>query len=210
MNAPDAALEWNRLTEIYRQKSDDELEIIAGDAFDLTDIAQQVLASEIALRKLPVKLNVEAPGIEDDEEDFGPVDGVDADALDLRPVWAVHSSEELAAAKKAFEDAGIASFIGDQHVQEISDFHGNFKDGIELFVRYVDLGRASYVTQNYLPKDDSKPEKVTEGQDEPVATCPECHSDEVVFVSRDVYDKTKFRWRCDACGHKWLDDGLIR
>jgi hypothetical protein len=48
----DPILEWQRLTEHYRQMSDEELSALAGDFADLTETAQQVLRSEFRNRGL--------------------------------------------------------------------------------------------------------------------------------------------------------------
>lgn len=48
-----------------------------------------------------------------------------------------------------------------------------------------------------------------------VAHCPKCHSEEIVFEEMVAAasatgsgESKKFRWRCDACGHEWVDDGV--
>jgi len=54
----DPAFEWQRLTEYYRQMSDDELRELTADFGDLTDTAQQALRSEMHSRGLG---DLEAP-----------------------------------------------------------------------------------------------------------------------------------------------------
>jgi len=48
----DPNLEWQRLSEHYRQMSDEELRELAADFADLTDLAQQTLRSEMRSRGL--------------------------------------------------------------------------------------------------------------------------------------------------------------
>jgi hypothetical protein len=48
----DPAFEWQRLTEYYRQMSDDELRELTADFDDLTETAQQALRSEMRSRGL--------------------------------------------------------------------------------------------------------------------------------------------------------------
>ncbi len=48
----DPILEWQRLTEHYREMSDEELHELADDLGNLTDTAQQVLRSEMKSRGL--------------------------------------------------------------------------------------------------------------------------------------------------------------
>jgi DNA-directed RNA polymerase subunit M/transcription elongation factor TFIIS len=47
--------------------------------------------------------------------------------------------------------------------------------------------------------------------------CPRCKSPEIVFLGLDAEPKdpaegatadSSFNWRCDACGHRWKDDGV--
>lgn len=45
-------VEWQRLSELYRGKSDEELLELAGDYADLTETAQQTLRSEMRSRRL--------------------------------------------------------------------------------------------------------------------------------------------------------------
>lgn len=56
METLDRAEEWRRLKELYRQMTDEELEVVAADAYDLTEIARQVLQAEIASRNLKFEL----------------------------------------------------------------------------------------------------------------------------------------------------------
>ena len=55
----DPALEWRRLTEHYREMSDEELRELAADFANLTETAQQVLAQEMRSRGLG---DPQAPG----------------------------------------------------------------------------------------------------------------------------------------------------
>jgi hypothetical protein len=57
-----------RLQERYASLTDDELEAVTNDAFDLTDGAQQALQEEIARRGLHTPLTA-APGKDDGVEE---------------------------------------------------------------------------------------------------------------------------------------------
>ncbi|MGC2298006.1 MAG: hypothetical protein WA476_04325 [Acidobacteriaceae bacterium] len=48
----DAAQEWQRLTSLYAEKSDEELLELAEDFGNLTETAQQVLRDEMRKRRL--------------------------------------------------------------------------------------------------------------------------------------------------------------
>ena len=55
MEGLDPAAEWLRLSERYRQMSDNELLAIARHNSDLTDVAQQALAQEVSQRRLKLQ-----------------------------------------------------------------------------------------------------------------------------------------------------------
>jgi len=52
----DPATEWMRLSERYRQMSDDEVVALGRQIFGTTEVAQQVLTHEISQRKLTSQL----------------------------------------------------------------------------------------------------------------------------------------------------------
>ena len=56
METIDRAEEWRRLKELYLEKSDEELELVAHDAYELTDVARQALEAEIARRGLKLEM----------------------------------------------------------------------------------------------------------------------------------------------------------
>src|SRR6185369_15610863 len=63
----DTAAEWRRLQELYLDMSEDELEAVAKKGYELTDIAKQVLHSEILHRQLKVTVRLQPP-IEEEPE----------------------------------------------------------------------------------------------------------------------------------------------
>jgi DNA-directed RNA polymerase subunit M/transcription elongation factor TFIIS len=209
METADPVREWNRLTELYRQKSDYELELIAADAYDLTDTARQVLAAEISLRKLDIKFNDQVPPPPEEDDPRGPVESADVSGYDLQDVFTAKNLEELVEDKRILEEAGIAHFIGPDYVQELEDFHGSFERPVKIYVRYVDWQRTLAYLRNLRPADEPT-EEPQEESEAPLPTCPACHSEEIVFLSQDPKDESKFRWRCDACGHHWINDGVFQ
>jgi hypothetical protein len=61
-----------RLQEQYASLKDDEVEAVANDAFDLTDVAQQTLRAEIANRGLKIQLRTAPPS--ESEEVWGEIE----------------------------------------------------------------------------------------------------------------------------------------
>src|ERR1022692_4552651 len=55
MEARDSAAEWLYLSERYRQMSDSEILVLRRQDAELTDVARQILASEISRRGLKLQ-----------------------------------------------------------------------------------------------------------------------------------------------------------
>jgi hypothetical protein len=53
--------QWQRLKERYAQMTEDELAVIAQDASDLTEVAQEALQAVIAERGVDIQLKMEPP-----------------------------------------------------------------------------------------------------------------------------------------------------
>jgi hypothetical protein len=56
MTSIDPSEQWRSFKETYSRMSEDELEVVANDAFDLTDIAREALQAEISGRGLCIQL----------------------------------------------------------------------------------------------------------------------------------------------------------
>ncbi len=108
METIDRAEEWRRLKELYLEKSDEELEIVADDAYELTDVAQQALEGEIARRGLKLEMR-KAPEPEPNAQgNFVP----DPSELNLVTLQQVFDREEAKRAKEALSNTGLPSFLG--------------------------------------------------------------------------------------------------
>lgn len=123
----DRRTEWRRLKDVYAAMSSEELEVIAAEAYQLTDIAKEALKAELGARGAPFTLQTEPPS-QDPEQ----VPEAASDARDPAP---------------------------------------------------------------------------EEGY---VVVCPRCRSTAIVFLGRERENdsEAKFRWRCDSCGNRWVDDGV--
>src|SRR5271169_6343605 len=96
--------ERRRLTELYAHMADTELENIAGDSPELTEIARQSLENEIARRG----------GLKTDAADLPSVREPDSVELaDVVSIGEFRNIQEAALAKGALESAGIESFLAD-------------------------------------------------------------------------------------------------
>jgi DNA-directed RNA polymerase subunit M/transcription elongation factor TFIIS len=209
--------EWLRLSEHYRQLSDDELIALAQRPSELTDAAQQLLAGEISRRKL------EVPPIEDDkqseaeptasgdlESDDDPY-ADDRELVDLRTVW---SSSDAVQAQRLLDLANIPFFMGPEKATRAEAVTSNFSKGVAVQVMSVGLPWPRQAMQHYEPANEPRDEQ-WEKDAEVAVRCPKCHSTEVVFdelinepAATDGPSLPRYRWTCDACGNEWEDEGV--
>jgi DNA-directed RNA polymerase subunit M/transcription elongation factor TFIIS len=199
----DGVEESRRLQELYARLTDDELQAVADDGYELTEVAKQTLQAEILGRGLHIQLrdSPSTPGFNEEKSDFDPSD---LDLVVARRVWDLSEARQ---AKSILDDARIPSFLGPNNLDSAEESKLNFENGVDLKVREVDSQLALQALSQALPP---------EPQDdvEYVPVCPKCHSAEIVFQNLDTTQNSssafdaKFNWSCDACGYQWKDDGI--
>jgi len=213
MNDLDANREWRRLSEAYAAMNEGELQAVADDAYELTDIAKQVLQAEISRRGLAIELQKETRTPEDPDPppEDATVNPADLDLVELFRVW---DMDEATQVKERLHAAGVPSYLGPDLVDDIRLLHASFERGVGIKVRDFDEQRAMAALSHYSrsPQPDAPKAETDDG--EYAAHCPRCHSTEIVFQSLDLDPATKsafdskFNWSCDACGYQWKDDGV--
>jgi len=218
MQTLDPAGEWLRLSEYYRQLSDDELGGLARQTSELTDVAQQALAQEIANRRLNIPPEESAaprsPEPQPDSvEDSGSPYAEDRELVDICTVWSLADALKL---QRLLDTAGIPFYIGPEKAAGVDAVTSNFANGLSVQIMQVGVPWARQVLQQYFPADEPPEEKVADESDNLAIHCPKCHSTEVVFEDLDRGPEnmegkasSKFKWTCDSCGHEWEDDGLV-
>jgi predicted RNA-binding Zn-ribbon protein involved in translation (DUF1610 family) len=191
----DSPEEWLRLKELYASMNEGELEVVANEAYDLTDIARPLLKDEIARRGLKIALRMERP-----KRGAAPPasTGFDPSRLDLAVAGTFWDLNDARKVKAFLESAGIPAFWGPKNV-EVPDGLG-FEEGVDLTVREEDLSRVRGVIGQLVPQEPHDEKEFS-------FVCPKCHSPEIVFQEMDA-ETAKFNWSCDACGHEWNDDGV--
>ena|SRR5579864_7618789 len=226
----DTTQEWQRLQELYGSMSEEELEAVANDGYELTDIAKQALTAEISRRHLQVVVRFAPPPEEPEPQDAGDKEFNPAD-LDLAQAWSVENKDEAEWVKTTLKDAGIPCYFGPDLVEDVSrlDFAQSAFVGVQVLD--TDLERTRYALRGF----DEHFGKHEEELADLTVHCPKCHSTEVVFWGRgsvpseeseatpdsdDTEESenaeqlettapgSKFDWSCDACGYKWEDDGV--
>ena len=217
MQILDPAGEGLRLSEHYRQLSDDELLGLARQTSELTDGAQQALAQEIANRRLriPPEESAAPPSPEpqpDSAEDGASPYAEDRELVVICTVWSLTDALKL---QRLLDTAGIPFYLGPEKATGAEAVTSNFANGLSVQIMQVGVSWARQVLQQYFPADEPPEEKVDES-DNLAIHCPKCHSTEVVFEDLDRGPEnsegkpsSKFKWTCDSCGHEWEDDGLV-
>lgn len=221
MQTLDPAGEWLRLSKHYRQLSDNALIDLARQTSDLTDIAQQVLAQEVAGRGLKIPPKEPAvPRLPQSRpawlpDSAGDAESPYADDRELVTICKVWSLADALKLQRLLDTAGIPFYIGPEKATGIDAVTSNFANGLSVQIMRIGLPWAYRVFQEYFPADEPHEEK-TDEPDNLAMHCPRCRSTEVVFEDLDRGPEnsegepsSKFKWTCDSCGHEWQDDGLL-
>lgn len=205
MGDSDIQQEWQQLRETYSLMSEDEICAVAGDAYDLTPIARQVLETVIRERGFKAEVRSEPPVPPDPEAE---------EDSELETLSFVQSREEAERTKSTLNAVFVPLFFGPDNVMEFEDFKGSFADGVEMKIRSVDRQRARFALAR---AEDADGNNVPDPEDdkEYAILCPRCRSENVILEASqrgktNMPADSIFKWRCDACGHEWTDDGVAK
>jgi DNA-directed RNA polymerase subunit M/transcription elongation factor TFIIS len=205
-----------RIAEHYRGLNDEELLDLAGQAAELTDVAQQALANELSRRGLkaqpqapPTRPEVwTPPEVSDPEDPYSE----DHELVTLCTVWSLADASQL---QRLLDTAGIPFFMGPEKATGIDAVTSNFSGGVEVKVMSIGIPWARQAMQDYEPVDDKTPKEDKQDDSEIPVRCPKCHSAEVVFedmiptqANQDVAQT--YKWSCESCGHRWEDNGVLK
>jgi hypothetical protein len=202
--------EWQRLTRLYADKSDEELLELSSAFADLTESAQQILRDELRKRRLP----------EPASSHLGAAN---------RPTFAHWSPIAVAPSPRAITSAesGDTSLPHDytwktllcecrdqQHAWQISAV---LKDaGIESWIEMPrseldltgprvlvaadQLDEARAIAERPIPQEIIDQSRM-EDEDFTPPSCPKCRAPDPLLLGVDPANT----WRCDVCGAQWTD-----
>ena len=197
--------ERQRLARLYSGMTSEEVENMAADGGDLTDIARETLKTEISRRALAITVNEGPPG----EDVF--------EKRDLVLIRRFQDLPEAQLAKGSLESSGIECFLTDDNMVRMNWFASNWLGGVKLLVNRNDAETAAAILDEPTP-DRLDVEDVREYEQ---PKCPECHSLDVNFeqLNRKVaYTSASLgipiplhtqAWTCQACGHRWQDPDSV-
>jgi len=195
-NNPDR--ERERLVESYGKLSDGELEKTAGEAYELTDVAREVLRVELSRRGLELEMAEDPPTDEPEVRQ----------RVTLRKF---RDLPEALLAKGSLESAGIECALADDNMVRLDWFYSNAIGGIKLLVDEDDLEAAEQLLSQPIPEN-FEAESIG-SYEQP--KCPKCGSLDVTFqeINKPVAFVTAYfgvpvplkrsAWRCHSCDVEW-------
>ncbi|HKD83166.1 MAG TPA: hypothetical protein VKB58_00365 [Terriglobales bacterium] len=201
MSQPDPEQERKRLADLYAGMSDGELESIAQDAAELTDLARESLRQERDRRQLDFPIG-----------ETGQADDITWE--DLVVAKQFRDLPDALLAKGSLDSAGIESFLVDDNVVRMSWFWSNLVGEIKLCVRAEDADAAVELLSQPIPA----AFEVEDGGSFQQPTCPQCHSLDISYetLNKPVAYASAWigvpiplprkRWKCHACRAEWQED----
>jgi ribosomal protein L37AE/L43A len=209
----DPIAEWQRLTELYREMTDGELEELDADKADLTEIAQQVLRDEIRKRGLDKLDKPSGPNNEADaskrfgispwnRHGYSPTGEKAAgdDDLPVEYTWKTPLCEcegpEMAwQIQEVLRQAGIESWIDRPGYYEAPGIGDR-----RIVVAADQLEKACAILAKPIPEEIVEQSKMEIPDYEP-PVCPSCGAKEPILESADPVNS----WRCERCGKQWTE-----
>jgi ribosomal protein L37AE/L43A len=202
--------EWQRLTQLYREMGDGELEELYAGKGDLTEVAQQVLRDEIRKRGLD---GLSGPSTEPRQAgNFGASTwgtGNDAEAggdsaeesdQPVEYTWKTplcerEDREETWQIQEALRQAGIESWLDNPgyYVAPGASIP-------RIMVAADQLEKACEILAKPIPREIVEQSKM-DIPDYVPPVCPSCGAEEPVLESADPVNS----WRCESCGRQWSE-----
>jgi Putative prokaryotic signal transducing protein len=194
--------EQKRLEVLYARLEDAELQKIGSDPDSLTEVARQVLGTEMSKRGMTLPANtprhVELPS---------PV-----------AIRRYRDLPEASIAKSILDSAGIQSLLVDDNLVRLDWFYSNLVGGIKVLVRQEDVEAAVALLAQEVPETFDV-EGIGEYEQ---PRCPQCQSFDVSLdgLNRPLSYATLWAgfpvpvtnkgWKCHSCGNEWTDEDSPR
>jgi len=206
----DTIADWQRLTQLYSEMGDGELEALNADIGDLTEVAQQVLRDEMKKRGLN---DSSVPrGAFEPREHFAPLqEGPEVDSLteeddtedgDLphEYTWKTQlceceGREEARQIREILRQAGIESWMEGSGSQ-VWDGMGNPR----ILVAADQFEQAREIASQPIPQAIVEQSRMQVPDYEP-PMCPSCGAEDPILEGADPVNS----WRCERCGKQWID-----
>lgn len=223
----DPERERRRLSGFYSQQMDGELEKVAAQAYELTDLARETLQAELLRRGLTVRFVEAAPVIAKKEMPVMPGDPLplsppvgpaqtdgEIEQRELVTIRKFRDLPEALLAKGSLESAGIEAFLTDDNIVRMDWFWSNLMGGIKLQVDPEEAEAANNILDQPIPEGFA----VAGIGEYEQPRCPACQSLDVAFqeLNKPIAYTSAYlgvpvplrrrAWRCHACRAEWEDD----
>ncbi|HYM75291.1 MAG TPA: hypothetical protein VE377_04865 [Candidatus Dormibacteraeota bacterium] len=214
-----------RLADFYSRQLDGRLEIVAGQAYELTELAREMLRAELSSRGLTTELVEHAPipptrtvlrGDPPPEHPPGvSTTGGEPELSGMATIRQFRDLPEALFAKGSLESAGIECALIDDNMVRLDWFISNLLGGVKLQVRAEDSAVAEEILSQPIPEHF----EVSGIGEYEQPRCPNCNSldvnfresDPSAYLSMAINVPIPFRrraWRCHSCNVEWEDDGV--
>jgi len=220
----DPEQERRRLAEFYAYQMDGELEKVASQADDLTEVAREALRAEMGRRGLTASAE-RASTVPPRSARAGaplatgsPVDASPQDEFEMHGMVTIRQFRDLPEAlfaKGSLESAGIECALLDDNMVRLDWFISNLLGGVKLQVKPEDAAVAEEILSQPIPENFD----VSAVGEYEQPRCPRCQSLDVNFqevtpaayVSAYLSVPIPFHrraWRCHSCDAEWEADGV--
>lgn len=206
--------EWRRLTALYSEMGDIEIQELAGQINDLTPTAQQILRDEMKKRQAVESQShshrevFEGASGEDDEEQrldpsiYPPGGGGKIDyswKVSLCPCESYLAARQLC---EMLRRAKIDSWLDRSGSNPAIPWENLGSGELQVLVGADQLDQARAIAAQPIPQDiidQMKKEDSTPDYEIPV--CPKCKAEDPTLESVEPSNN----WLCESCGYTWSD-----
>jgi ribosomal protein L37AE/L43A len=219
---PTPAEEWQRLTKVYGEMSDGELEEVASDFANLTEIAQPILRDELKKRGMgdPSAATARSDKANDrpnsarsgyaiarrnsmlsqipSDSSGGSDSGRPGEHVWLTELCSRSTPAEIYQVCEALHAAGIESWT--ERRGAIFGVQPPGSSGIRVLVADHRLDEARSVIAKEAPQDVIDQSKEMNDNFVP-PSCPKCGAADPILESSHPTNS----WHCDDCGHDWTE-----
>ena len=192
--------EWRRLTEHYASMYDEQLQELAADFNNLTEMAQQALRAELQKRNLADHPEPERSTDRRQEQDASHGDETENDS-DLPPeyTWKTflcdcETADQALHLREALRRAGIESWV------EAFQYDLSIGRGPRILVAADQFEEARAIASQPIPEDVIRHFN-TPVEEFEVPLCPQCGGEESVLLGVEPTNS----WSCETCGHEWSE-----
>ena len=202
MTKIDLDRERARLSDLYSQMADEELDKLLQSSNELTETARDVLKAEIEKRGGHVEYSTVHP----DSEPAHP---------QLVTIARFRDLPEAMLARGRLQSAGIDAFLADENYIRMDWFMSNMIGNMRLQVREDDADSAQEILGQQVPEDF---EIGADGEKFEQPRCPKCGSVDIEFegVNRGLGLISAYAigvplplrsdmWKCNHCGAEWRE-----